>query len=115
MLDREGGRVSVDLTSGAVTWTTGLERIGGRSPERASVVTLELGPGVERAATLDAFAALVSEAGIEGTEVRHANKPDANNFGPCVQVWLQEQADRRRGVLVGRGGGAFRAVACTRS
>ncbi len=61
MLDREGGRFGIDLTSGAHRWATGLERIWGRPPEPSWVVTLELGPGPERAATLDAFAAMVAD------------------------------------------------------
>ena len=131
LLDRESGRFSIDLTSGAVTWATGLERIWGHPPQPSWVVTLELGPGVERAATLDAFAALVAEAGMGGTEVRHVNQTDVRTFGPFAQVWLPEQAAlfpelgwRSRGgwirrdaplILAGRGGEAFRAVACTRS
>ena len=92
LLDRESGRFSIDLTSGAVTWATGLERIWGHPPQPSWVVTLELGPGVERAATLDAFAALVAEAGMGGTEVRHVNQTDVRTFGPFAQVWLPEQA-----------------------
>jgi hypothetical protein len=132
LLDRESGRFSIDLTSRAITWATGLERIWGHPPEPSWVVTLELGPGVERATTLDAFAALVADAGMGGTEVRHVNQTDARTFGPFAQVWLPEQAAmfpelgwRSRGgggvrrdaplLLAGRGGEAFRAVACTRS
>ena len=130
LLDRESGRFSIDLTSGAVTWATGLERIWGHPPEPSWVVTLELGPGVERAATLDAFAALVAEAGMGSTEVRHVNQTDVRTFGLFAQVWLPEQVlcfqslggGRGGGIrrdapllLAGRGGEAFRAVACTRS
>ena len=130
LLDRESGRFSIDLTSGAVTWATGLERIWGHPPEPSWVVTLELGPGVERAATLDAFAALVAEAGMGGTEVRHVNQTDVRTSAPLHRcgcrsrlLCFQSLGGGRGGgirrdaplLLAGRGGEAFRAVACTRS
>ncbi len=104
-LDRKGGRFNGAITAGAITWATGLKRSWGRPPEPSWVVTLEAGAWTDRAGTLDALAALVAEAGLGGTEVRHFNHPAAKTLAPVCRCGCRSRRIGIRNSVAGDRGG----------